>query len=163
HRARGAADRRPTPDRRGARRAGSAHLHRVRDACRPRSEPGRRLLATRAPRTSAWRRRLPGAANDRRARPPPAREDRAGSERSRAQPHHAGRGLPLPTGIGHMSLPGGFRTRMVIVLVGIVAGALGTAYMIVVPSLERRLVEARLEQLAKVGVPLARKLPDDTH
>jgi signal transduction histidine kinase len=62
-----------------------------------------------------------------------------------------------------MSLPGGFRTRMVIVLVGIVAGALGTAYMIVVPSLERRLVEARLEQLAKVGVPLARKLPEDTH
>src|SRR5262249_7928380 len=62
-----------------------------------------------------------------------------------------------------MTLPGGFRTRMVIVLVGIVAGALGTAYMIVVPSLERRLVEARLEQLAKVGVPLARKLPDDTH
>src|SRR5262245_62868959 len=51
---------------------------------------------------------------------------------------------------------------MVIVLVGIVAGALGTAYMIVVPSLERRLVDARLEQLTKVGVPLARKLPEDT-
>ena len=61
-----------------------------------------------------------------------------------------------------MSLPGGIRTRMVIVLVGIVAGALGTAYMIVVPSLERRLVDARLEQLAKVGVPLARRLPEDT-
>ncbi len=61
-----------------------------------------------------------------------------------------------------MTLPGGIRTRMVIVLVGIVAGALGTAYMIVVPSLERRLVDARLEQLAKVGVPLARKLPEDT-
>ena len=61
-----------------------------------------------------------------------------------------------------MSLPGGIRTRMVIVLVGIVAGALGTAYMIVVPSLERRLVDARLEQLTKVGTPLARKLPEDT-
>ena len=61
-----------------------------------------------------------------------------------------------------MSLPGGIRTRMVIVLVGIVAGALGTAYMIVVPSLERRLVDARLEQLTKVGAPLARKLPEDT-
>src|SRR5215468_10932784 len=44
-----------------------------------------------------------------------------------------------------MSLPGGIRTRMVIV-----------------PSLERRLVDARLEQLTKVGVPLARKLPADT-
>jgi two-component system OmpR family sensor kinase len=60
-----------------------------------------------------------------------------------------------------VSLPGGIRTRMVIVLVGIVAGALGTAYMIVVPSLERRLVDARLQQLAEVGVPLTHKLPED--
>ncbi len=61
-----------------------------------------------------------------------------------------------------MSLPGGIRFRIVLVLVGIVAGALGTAYMIVVPSLERRLVDARLEQLASLGAPLARKLPEDT-
>ena len=50
-----------------------------------------------------------------------------------------------------MSLPGGIRIRIVLVLVGIVAGALGTAYMIVVPSLERRLVDARLDQLETVG------------
>lgn len=61
-----------------------------------------------------------------------------------------------------MSLPGGIRTRIVLVLVGIVAGALGTAYMIVVPSLERRLVDARIEQLRQVGVPLASSLPEDT-
>ena len=61
-----------------------------------------------------------------------------------------------------MSLPGGIRTRIVLVLVGIVAGALGTAYMIVVPSLERRLVDARLEQLTQLGTPLARTLPEDT-
>ena len=61
-----------------------------------------------------------------------------------------------------MSLPGGIRTRIVLVLVGIVAGALGTAYMIVVPSLERRLVDARLGQLAELGVPLAKTLPEDT-
>ena len=61
-----------------------------------------------------------------------------------------------------MSLPGGIRIRIVLVLVGIVAGALGTAYMIVVPSLERRLVDARLEQLSSLGAPLARKLPADT-
>jgi signal transduction histidine kinase len=61
-----------------------------------------------------------------------------------------------------MSLPGGIRTRIVLVLVGIVAGALGTAYMIVVPSLERRLVDARLEQLAQLGAPLAKALPEDT-
>ena len=59
-------------------------------------------------------------------------------------------------------LPGGIRTRIVLVLVGIVFGALGTAYMIVVPSLERRLVDARLEELAQRGVPLALALPEDT-
>ena len=61
-----------------------------------------------------------------------------------------------------MPLPGGIRIRIVLVLVGIVAGALGTAYMIVVPSLERRLVDARLDQLERRGVPLARSLSDDT-
>ena len=61
-----------------------------------------------------------------------------------------------------MSLPGGIRVRIVLVLVGIVAGALGTAYMIVVPSLEQRLVEARLDQLEAIAVPLAPTLSDDT-
>jgi signal transduction histidine kinase len=61
-----------------------------------------------------------------------------------------------------LSLPGGIRVRIVIVLVGIVAGALGTAYMIVVPSLERRLVDARLDQLESLSVPLTRTLPEDT-
>lgn len=60
-----------------------------------------------------------------------------------------------------MSLPGGIRVRIVLVLVGIVAGALGTAYMIVVPSLERRLVDARLAELEEVATPLARSLSDD--
>jgi signal transduction histidine kinase len=61
-----------------------------------------------------------------------------------------------------VSLPGGIRVRIVIVLVGIVAGALGTAYMIVVPSLERRLVDARLDQLTSLAMPLVRTLPEDT-
>jgi len=61
-----------------------------------------------------------------------------------------------------VSLPGGIRVRIVLVLVGIVAGALGTAYMIVVPSLEQRLVEARLDQLEAIAVPLAPTLSDDT-
>jgi len=60
-----------------------------------------------------------------------------------------------------VSLPGGIRIRIVLVLVGIVAGALGTAYMIVVPSLERRLVDARLDELEKLAGPLARSLSDD--
>ena len=60
-----------------------------------------------------------------------------------------------------MSLPGGIRIRIVLVLVGIVAGALGTAYMIVVPSLERRLVDARLDQLEPRATRLARSLSED--
>jgi signal transduction histidine kinase len=59
-------------------------------------------------------------------------------------------------------MPGGIRARIALVVVGIVAGALGTAYLIVVPSLERRLVDARLEQLEKEAVSLAPTLPDDT-
>ena len=61
-----------------------------------------------------------------------------------------------------MRLPGGIRIRIALVLVGIVAGALGTAYLIVVPSLERRLVDARLDQLEDLAVPLASSLPEDT-
>jgi signal transduction histidine kinase len=58
-------------------------------------------------------------------------------------------------------LPGGIRARIAIALVGIVAGALGTAYFIVVPSLERRLVDARTDQLEELAVPLADGLPAD--
>jgi len=61
-----------------------------------------------------------------------------------------------------MRLPGGIRIRIALVLAGIVAGALGTAYLIVVPSLERRLVDARLDQLEELGASLARSLPEDT-
>jgi signal transduction histidine kinase len=60
-----------------------------------------------------------------------------------------------------LSLPGGIRIRIALVLVGIVAGALGTAYMIVVPSLERRLVDARLDQLQTQAAPLAHSLSED--
>ena len=57
-----------------------------------------------------------------------------------------------------MRIPGGIRVRIALAVVGIVAGALGAAYMIVVPSLERRLVDARLETLQRLAVPLAAKL-----
>jgi signal transduction histidine kinase len=46
-----------------------------------------------------------------------------------------------------MSLPGGIRVKLTLVLVAIVGGALLAAYAIVVPSLERSLVDAKLEQL----------------
>ena len=61
-----------------------------------------------------------------------------------------------------MKIPGGIRVRLALGLVAIVAGALGTAYLIVVPSLEKQLVDARLDELEKQAVPLAEELPADT-
>jgi len=58
-------------------------------------------------------------------------------------------------------IPGGIRVRIALALVAIVAAALGTAHLIVVPSLERRLVDARLDQLGKLAVPLSQELTDD--
>ncbi len=60
-----------------------------------------------------------------------------------------------------MRIPGGIRVRIALALAGIVAAALGAAYLIVIPSLEQRLVDARLDQLEKLAVPLAETLPED--
>ncbi len=60
-----------------------------------------------------------------------------------------------------MNIPGGIRVRLALGVVAIVAGALGTAYLIVVPSLEQRLVDARLDELAREGAQLAGTLPED--
>ena len=60
-----------------------------------------------------------------------------------------------------MKVPGGIRVRLAFALAAIVAGALGAAYAIVVPSLERQLVDARLDELEKVSVPLAATLPEN--
>jgi len=48
-----------------------------------------------------------------------------------------------------MSLPGGIRTRFAVALLLIVGGALAGAYLMVVPSLERRLVDERLDELQR--------------
>jgi hypothetical protein len=45
-----------------------------------------------------------------------------------------------------MNLPGGIRLKLALALTAIVGGALLAAYAIVVPSLERRLVDAKLDQ-----------------
>lgn len=46
-----------------------------------------------------------------------------------------------------MRIPGGIRAKLALALLFIVSGALAAAYLIVVPSLDRRLVEAKLDQL----------------
>ena len=58
-------------------------------------------------------------------------------------------------------IPGGIRVRLALGLAAIVAGALGTAYLIVVPSLERDLVDDRLDQLERTATPLAEQLPEN--
>jgi two-component system OmpR family sensor kinase len=58
-----------------------------------------------------------------------------------------------------VSIPGGIRIRMALALVAIVAGALAAAYVVVVPSLEQRLVEARLDELQERALPLSEGLP----
>ncbi len=60
-----------------------------------------------------------------------------------------------------MRIPGGIRVRIALALAGIVAAALGAAYVIVIPSLEQRLVDARLDELERLAVPLAHDLPSD--
>lgn len=54
-----------------------------------------------------------------------------------------------------MSVPGGIRVKLALALLGIVGGALLAAYSIVVPSLERRLVDAKLDQLQNDAEALA--------
>jgi two-component system OmpR family sensor kinase len=54
-----------------------------------------------------------------------------------------------------MSIPGGIRVKLALALLGIVGGALLAAYVIVVPSLERRLVNAKLDQLQSDAEALA--------
>jgi len=54
-----------------------------------------------------------------------------------------------------MSIPGGIRVKLALALLGIVGGALLAAYAIVVPSLELRLVDAKLDQLQSDAEALA--------
>jgi signal transduction histidine kinase len=52
-------------------------------------------------------------------------------------------------------MPGGIRVKLALTLLVIVGGALAAAYAIVVPQLERRLVEAKLDQLERDASTLA--------
>jgi signal transduction histidine kinase len=48
-----------------------------------------------------------------------------------------------------MRLPGGIRVKLALALVFIVGGSLAAAYAVVVPQLEKRLVDAKLDQLQR--------------
>jgi signal transduction histidine kinase len=55
----------------------------------------------------------------------------------------------------------GVGARLGLALLVVLAGALGLVYLIVVPSLENRLVDSRLSQLERSADGLARELPSD--
>ncbi len=54
----------------------------------------------------------------------------------------------------------GIRTRLALALLVVVAGALVVAWATVVPSLENRLIKAKLDQLRGDALPVALNLPD---
>jgi hypothetical protein len=56
----------------------------------------------------------------------------------------------------------GIRLRLALALLLVVAGALGVVYLIVVPSLEDRLVDAKLSQLEEDARIVAAGLQSDT-
>ena len=56
----------------------------------------------------------------------------------------------------------GIRLRLALALLLVVAGALGVVYMIVVPSLEAELVNAKLDQLEEDARTVAPGLPRRT-
>ncbi len=55
----------------------------------------------------------------------------------------------------------GVGARLGLALFAVLAGALGLVYLIVVPSLQNRLVDSRLSQLERAADGLARELPTD--
>ena len=60
-----------------------------------------------------------------------------------------------------MRIPGGIRVRIALALAAIVGLALAAAYLVVIPSLEQRLVQARLDELEKPAVRNAGHFPRD--
>ena len=60
-----------------------------------------------------------------------------------------------------MSRFSGVGARLGLALLAVLAGALGLVYLIVVPSLQNRLVNSRLSQLERASDGLARELPAD--
>ena len=87
--------------------------------------------------------RLPGAADDRRARPPPAREAR----RLGADPDRPGSGVPVPR-LNPLRSVG---ARLSLALGVVVLGALAVVWVALVPTLERRLVAGRLVRAGRLG------------
>src|SRR5207253_8587301 len=90
--------------------------------------------------------RLPRAPHDRRARAPPAREARTRPGRAGVHPHRPGRRLPLPRPVNPFRSVG---ARLAAALAIVVAAALAIVYLALVPALQSRLENAKLNQLER--------------
>src|SRR5213076_2495534 len=96
--------------------------------------------------------------DDRRPRPPPPGEARAGSARPALHLHRARRRVSLPRRMNPLRSVGG---RLSLALLLVVAVALAIVYSLVVPSLESRLVNAKLSQLKRAAAVLGREVPEN--
>src|SRR5581483_5229544 len=143
-------------DGRARRPGGAAHLRRVRAPTRAGVAAGARALPARAARGAVGRLRLPRAADDRRPRPAPAREARARPRRASLHRHRPRRRLPLRRSVRRVS---GVGVRLSLALLAVVVAALGVVYVVVVPSLEGRLVGSRMSQVKRAAAALSRELP----
>ena len=148
-------DRSRAADSRGASGADPAHLRRVRAAAHPRCESGPGVQQADAARGALGRRRLPRAADDRRARPSSAREARARPRRPGVHPHGARCRVPLPRPVNPLRSVG---ARLGLALAVVVAAALILVDLIVVPSLERNLIDAKLRQLSEAAPGIGSQL-----
>ena len=157
-------DRPLPPPGEGPRRAGAAHLRRVRDPRRARPQPGAGVRPRHAARARLGRQRLPRPAHDRRPHPPPAREDRGATRRS---PSTCSRCAASATDSATRSCrwtstserPAGraraplasVRARLVLLSFAITGAAVGFVYLYVVPQLSSSLTAERLERLEQQG------------
>ena len=91
------------------------------------------------------RHRLPRPAHDRRARAPPAREARARPERAGDHPYRARRRLPLPRPVSVNPIRS-VGARLVARAAARRGRPLALVYLVVIPSLESRLIDSKTNQ-----------------
>ena len=138
-----------------------AHVPRVRAPAHARRHAGPGLLAPDAARPPVGRRGLPGSTHDRRPRAPPAGEDRTRPERSRVHLHRARRRVSLPGFVMAFPRPpvrATLAVKLALVFFGAVAGALAIVYLMVVPRLEGRLVDAKINEVELASPAVLREL-----
>src|SRR5215217_1391194 len=136
---------------RGARRAGPAHVRRVRDPLHAGARPGARVQPHDAARAAVGRLVVPRSTHDRRPHPSPAREARARRQVARVPVHRAWGRLPLPRSVrlGRLA-PRSLTAKLTLLFFAITALAFAVVIFVFLPRLETRLQEQQVNDLTKV-------------